>query len=48
MEKLTKFAPDLHRKSLDGVKPITEDYNSFDISAFYQFCRTHPADGEDQ
>jgi hypothetical protein len=48
METLRKFSPELHNKNLEGVSAITSDYNTFNLEAFYQFCRTNPADGEDQ
>ena len=48
MEQLRKFMPELSKKDLAGVSPISSDFNSFNIESFYNFCRKSPIDGEDQ
>jgi len=48
MEKLRAFMPELSKKDLRGVAPISDDFDKFDIETFYKFCRNSPIDGEDQ
>jgi hypothetical protein len=43
IERLSKFVPELRGKSLDGVAALSDDFDSFNIKAFYDFCRTNPA-----
>lgn len=47
-QNIGKFSPELRNKNLMGVSPLSEDYDSFNIEAFYSFCRKHPVGGEDQ
>ena len=42
MSLLRYFWSELIGKDLEGVQPLTTDYDSFNIEAFYNFCRKCP------
>ena len=37
-ESIRKFIPGLAKYSLEGVSPLSDDFDKFDIQAFYNFC----------
>lgn len=46
-ELVRKFLPWLARYDFECVAPLSEEFDTFNLNAFYRFCHLHPIDGSD-
>lgn len=48
LTKVQKFMPELKQAKNTDVKAMYQNYDKFDLWAFYKFCRKNPIDGSTQ